>query len=188
MLCCYVSVFVPLKVLKPSPLDARVRLNYLLSDYVSAKVDPIRSRLEWNHPWGCSLHRLVPIYSVIFWLGTLIIFTSISSHGRLSHPRQGSEQDRPSHGGVNIYPAHSSSSYCSAPVWWGRISFTQQVYVVISCHWEQCTKHTAAPMVQTRKDIWILPLFFFNSDLLFLFLMVLCHIYGGCVLVIKVDL
>ena len=33
-------------VATPSPLDARVRPNYLLSDFVTAEVDPIRCRLE----------------------------------------------------------------------------------------------------------------------------------------------
>lgn len=110
----------------PSPLDASVRLNYLL-------------KLISDPGWGEIILKDV-IYPDLssFFTGNTNYFTSISAYIRLSHPRQpvASEQDRPSHGAINIYPAHSSSSYCSAAVWRARISFTQQVCVVISSCWQ----------------------------------------------------
>lgn len=101
----------------------------------------IRSRSEQNNSQGCNLSRLVTFF---FWLG--IIFTSISSHSGPTHPLQlgDREQDRLSHGAINIYSAHSSSSYCSAPVWRGGIVMSHPVT-------DTCT---AAPWRSTPRRIF----------------------------------
>lgn len=57
----------------PSPLDPSPQVR-IFSDNTKAEVDPIRSSMGWNNPKGCNLSTFVPLYVLIFWLGTHYFF------------------------------------------------------------------------------------------------------------------
>lgn len=162
MLCCYVSVFVPLKVLKLlqvlwMPGSDQITYSEIIEQQKLIS-DPDRNKI---FPKDVIYPDWSPYTAVLFllWLG--IIFTSISSHIGPTHPLQlvDSEQDRASHGAINIYSVHSSSSYCSV-VWRGRIIFAQKVYVVISCHCQHWTNALLLPEVPHREGYIIFSLTF----------------------------
>lgn len=163
MLCCYVSVFVPLKVLKLlqvlwMPGSDQITYSNIIEQQKLIS-DPGRNKIIPKDVIYPDWSPYTALFFFFLWLG--IIFTSISSHIGPTHPLQlvDSEQDRPSHGAINIYSVHSSSSYCSV-VWRGRIIFAQKVYVVISCHCQHWTNALLLPEVPHREGYIIFSLTF----------------------------